>query len=70
MSDCKKINCPTCGCEVEDTFLEQKCPRCQALIESKFICGSCHNCASDLTEEKEPKESIASKLFSFFKPKN
>ena len=45
MSECKKINCPTCHFEVEDTFIEQKCPRCQTIIESEFLCGSCHSCA-------------------------
>lgn len=67
MSDCKKINCPTCGCEVDDTFVEQKCPRCQALIESKFICGSCHSCADSLSPKKE---NLLSSLLSIFNKKN
>lgn len=56
MSECKTINCLTCGLLLEETFVEQKCPRCQSLIESKFICGSCHNCSEtslDLTNKKD-----------------
>jgi phage FluMu protein Com len=53
MSECHKINCPTCGFEVEENFLEQKCPRCQTLIGSKFVCGSCHHCGETISQDTE-----------------
>ena len=68
MTECKKIKCPTCNNEVEETFVEQQCPRCQTLIESKFICGSCHNCADEIavhTSEANSK-GLINKIFSLF----
>lgn len=64
MSECKKINCPTCNLEVDDTFIEQRCPRCQSIIESRFICGSCHSCSESMLGEN--KKGLINKLFSIF----
>ena len=71
MSECKTINCPTCGNTVDESFLEQKCPRCQSLIESKFLCGSCHSCGeSMLTDETQLiNNNFLKKIFSFFSRK-
>ena len=68
MTNCNTINCPTCGFEVEETFVSQNCPRCQTFIESKFICGSCHNCSETISNEfVQPKnKTILSKVFSMF----
>ena len=64
MSECKTINCQTCGLAVTETFVEQKCPRCQAIIESKFVCGSCHNC-SETSIDIETKNTKKSLLDTF-----
>ena len=71
MSECKTINCQTCGLKLEETFVEQKCPRCQTIIASEFICGSCHNCAETITDNKPQKENsnLFLKLLSVFTKK-
>lgn len=57
MTECQKINCPTCGYLLDETFIEQKCPRCQTLIESKFICGSCHSCMDQVLQNKKEEKN-------------
>ena len=69
MSECKTIDCPTCGYKLDESFIEQKCPRCQTLIESKFICGSCHHCGETLSNghhNSKQKDSLLNKLLLFF----
>lgn len=68
MSECQIINCPTCGFQLDETFVEQKCPRCQTLIESKFLCGSCHHCGETISDEKV--SNSIEKLISLFKTSN
>ena len=70
MTECRTINCPTCGNKLDETFVEQKCPRCQTLIESKFICGSCHHCGETLSDghhEVKQKMGLLNKFLSLFK---
>ena len=68
MSNCKTINCPTCGNKLDETFVEQKCPRCQTLIESKFICGSCHHCGETISDghHVKQKDGFLNKVLSLF----
>lgn len=68
MSECKTINCPTCGFQLDETFVEQRCPRCQTILESKFVCGSCHNCGETVLgeESKKTNQNLLTKLFSIF----
>lgn len=68
MNECNTINCPTCGFQLDETFVEQKCPRCQTLIESKFLCGSCNHCGETVSNEKV--SNPIEKLFSIFKVSN
>ena len=66
MTECHTINCPTCGNNLDETFVEQKCPRCQTLIESKFICGSCHHCGETTSSELK-SNNFFNKLLKLFK---
>ena len=68
MGECQTIKCPTCGSQLDESFVEQRCPRCQTIIESKFICGSCHSCADSISSEENKSRDYnpLKKIFSIF----